>query len=174
MMRVALLLTTGYLLAADAPSHLTDCYNDKGNDHSYWSWRVIDGKKCWYHGRPGRPKTELRWQSVDDSAPSSAAKQDGAGGVLITSPVSVPEPEPVAMTPEPAPWHASAEDMLLAFTCCWPELSSFPSEPAAAELKPQAPMAPPHELTWPWALLPIIVYIAYRLFGLHLMRGGTA
>lgn len=171
MMQVALLLTAGYLLTADTPSSATDCHSDKSNDSSYWSWRVIDGRKCWYRGRPGRPKTELRWQSVDDSAPSSAAKQDGAGGVLITSPVAAPEP--IAAT-EPAPWRASDEDMLLAFTCCWPELYSFPSEPAAAEPKFQTPTAPPHEAYRPWWLLPIIVYIAYRLFGLHLMRGETA
>jgi hypothetical protein len=38
----------------------------------YWSWRIIDGKRCWYPGRPGMEKANLQWpksapapQSVD-------------------------------------------------------------------------------------------------------------
>ena len=27
----------------------------------YWSWRIIDGKRCWYPGRPGMDKSNLRW-----------------------------------------------------------------------------------------------------------------
>ncbi len=27
----------------------------------YWSWRLIDGKRCWYAGRPGMSKANLRW-----------------------------------------------------------------------------------------------------------------
>jgi len=27
----------------------------------YYSWRVIDGRACWYAGRPGRPKHQLHW-----------------------------------------------------------------------------------------------------------------
>jgi hypothetical protein len=22
------------------------------NPHGYWSWRLIDGRKCWYEGKP--------------------------------------------------------------------------------------------------------------------------
>jgi hypothetical protein len=27
----------------------------------YWSWRNIDGKQCWYPGRPGMDKANLKW-----------------------------------------------------------------------------------------------------------------
>jgi hypothetical protein len=27
----------------------------------YWAWRLIDGKKCWYKGKPGMSKDNLRW-----------------------------------------------------------------------------------------------------------------
>jgi hypothetical protein len=27
----------------------------------YWAWRMIDGRKCWYEGRPGISKDSLRW-----------------------------------------------------------------------------------------------------------------
>lgn len=170
MMQVALLLTAGYLLTADTPSSVTDCHRDKSNDGSYWSWRVIDGAKCWYRGRPGRPKTELHWTVVDDTPSSSVAERDRVYPDHDPAPAAAASPAAVA-TPEPASWRASDEDTLLAFTCCWPELNS---EPAAAEPKPQTPMAPPHELTWPWALILVVGYAIYRLFGLHLMRGETA
>ena len=27
----------------------------------YWSWRNVDGKQCWYEGRPGMSKASLEW-----------------------------------------------------------------------------------------------------------------
>jgi hypothetical protein len=27
----------------------------------YWTWRLIDGRKCWYEGKPGMSKDNLRW-----------------------------------------------------------------------------------------------------------------
>jgi hypothetical protein len=27
----------------------------------HWSWRIVDGKRCWYRGHPGRDKTTLQW-----------------------------------------------------------------------------------------------------------------
>ena len=40
--------------AADRPS--------SGKGH--WSWRTVDGKKCWYSGRPGMDKAKLRWAAT--------------------------------------------------------------------------------------------------------------
>ena len=28
---------------------------------AYWAWRLIDGRKCWYEGKPGMSKDNLRW-----------------------------------------------------------------------------------------------------------------
>jgi len=30
----------------------------------YYSWRVIDGRTCWYAGRPGRSKSQLHWAVI--------------------------------------------------------------------------------------------------------------
>lgn len=27
----------------------------------YWSWRMIDGRKCWYEGKPMLSKSSLEW-----------------------------------------------------------------------------------------------------------------
>lgn len=29
--------------------------------HGYWSWRLIDGRKCWYEGKPNLSKSSLEW-----------------------------------------------------------------------------------------------------------------
>lgn len=36
----------------------------------YWSWREIDGRKCWYEGKPGLSKSLLEW-----STPSAARRE---------------------------------------------------------------------------------------------------
>jgi hypothetical protein len=29
--------------------------------HGYWSWRLIDGRRCWYEGKPQLSKSLLEW-----------------------------------------------------------------------------------------------------------------
>jgi hypothetical protein len=31
------------------------------NQRGYWSWRMIDGRKCWYEGKPMLSKSSLEW-----------------------------------------------------------------------------------------------------------------
>lgn len=31
------------------------------NPREYWSWRFIDGRKCWYEGKPMLSKSLLEW-----------------------------------------------------------------------------------------------------------------
>lgn len=65
-----------------------DCRSEKGSD-GYWSWRNIDGKRCWYKGQPGMSKDKLRWAS----APHEAKRQEP----------STKRQEPTAKRQEPAP-----------------------------------------------------------------------
>ena len=39
------------------------------NPHGYWSWRLIDGRKCWYAGKTVISKSLLRWPAA---APAQA------------------------------------------------------------------------------------------------------
>ena len=42
------------------------------NLHSgWWSYRIIDGRKCWYEGKPGLSKSLLEWPSETSSQPTS-------------------------------------------------------------------------------------------------------
>ena len=40
----------------------------------YWSWRMIDGRKCWYEGKPMLSKSLLEW-STQGAAPPAAARE---------------------------------------------------------------------------------------------------
>jgi hypothetical protein len=34
------------------------------SSHGYWSWRLIDGRKCWYEGKPLLSKSSLTWPAL--------------------------------------------------------------------------------------------------------------
>ncbi|ANW05203.1 hypothetical protein LMTR13_01835 [Bradyrhizobium icense] len=49
------------------------------NQSGHWSWRLIDGRKCWYAGKTVISKSLLRWpaaapaQAEPEAAPVSIA-----------------------------------------------------------------------------------------------------
>jgi hypothetical protein len=54
-----------------------ECSAEPQSGKGHWSWRTIDGKKCWYPGRPGISKDKLRWPATTvgqggDQDPESA------------------------------------------------------------------------------------------------------
>ena len=54
----------------------------------WWSYRLIDGQKCWYEGKPGLSKSLLEWPSEASSGPTSneeftrAAPTENSGNPL--------------------------------------------------------------------------------------------
>ena len=36
----------------------------------WWSYRLIDGRKCWYEGKPGLSKSLLAWSKTASAEPS--------------------------------------------------------------------------------------------------------
>src|SRR5439155_24351164 len=54
--------------------------------HGYWSWRLIDGRKCWYAGKTVISKSLLRWAAT---APAQA-KSDAVPVSVAAEPVTVP------------------------------------------------------------------------------------
>ena len=59
----ALLFAMALLLPLGAEA--ATCSATKGNDGT-WSWRLVDGKKCWYRGMPGLSKSSLQWAARDE------------------------------------------------------------------------------------------------------------
>jgi hypothetical protein len=45
------------------------------NQHGYWSWRLIDGRKCWYEGKPMLSKSSLEWPAPVPAHPSSSNEE---------------------------------------------------------------------------------------------------
>jgi hypothetical protein len=97
--------------AADLrPGSLTCETRKPRTDARWWSFRLdVDGVpgRCWYPGKPGKPKTELHW--------ARQPRAERPGTAVLVSPV----PD------EPG-----------AFTCCWPPLEEPPPPPPVASGDP--------------------------------------
>ncbi len=45
------------------PAQAKQCSTERApNARSYWSYRLIDGRKCWYEGTPMLSKSMLHWR----------------------------------------------------------------------------------------------------------------
>lgn len=65
---------------------MTRCETHPGDKHSYWSYREITGRKCWFRGHPGsKEKSQLFW-GRDETKPDVKAE--------LPAVEEPPEPEP--------------------------------------------------------------------------------
>ena len=56
---------------ATTASSAVECVADlPSKRNGYWSWRIIDGKRCWYLGRPGMSKAKLQWPRSAQEPPN--------------------------------------------------------------------------------------------------------
>lgn len=46
--------------------------------HGYWSWRMIDGRKCWYEGKPMLSRAMLEWPAERAAQPDIRADTKSA------------------------------------------------------------------------------------------------
>jgi acyl transferase domain-containing protein len=61
---IVCVLTIAFLGSA-MPAQAKQCHAARpSNAQSYWSYRLIDGRKCWYEGRPGFSKSLLQWSAA--------------------------------------------------------------------------------------------------------------
>jgi len=114
----ALLLPSSAAPAAAA--EVTPCRESKGLSSTYWSWRLVDGRKCWFAGRASKPKHELAWMVRREPVP------------IVSPPVLSEQSPPV----DP--------DDDLGATCCWPDLATLEREVEA--LRPHPAPPPPMPL----------------------------
>jgi hypothetical protein len=151
-------LIAGTLIDLAHGNDLVECEPQRvTGDGRHWAYRIVDGRECWYPGRPGKPKNELFW----DRGITSSARQPLEQPEAETEPSEPPPrlaaaPPEKPQTPEPVPdeWRATPADQLLAFTCCWPELE----QPA---LLPQPTSEGGEPPAWPLALLPLGLYVLW-------------
>jgi len=49
------------------------------NSHGHWAYRIIDGRKCWYEGKPMLSKSLLQWPAQGSARPDS----DGGRSISV-------------------------------------------------------------------------------------------
>jgi hypothetical protein len=113
---LGLILMTSTSAAADlrtssAPTTV-ECQSSKpSGDPRWWSFRLdVDGarrQRCWYPGKPGKPKSELHW-----------GRRPGVER----------HPEDAESRPAPSVTRGATHDGL-ADQCCWPPLEPEPTPP---------------------------------------------
>jgi len=85
---VAILI--GALLPISAPAAQTrECRAAVPSSASgHWSWRLVDGRKCWYSGKTVIARSSLRWPAVAQ-AKAKTPVQEQVQAKVEAAPVSV-------------------------------------------------------------------------------------
>jgi hypothetical protein len=60
---VTALIATFFSMSMATAFAKQQCSASPANAHGYWSWRIIDGRKCWYEGKPMLAKSSLEWSA---------------------------------------------------------------------------------------------------------------
>ena len=144
MKRVLILgatLFAAFPLMPVTSAHAVECLAQAGSARGgYWSYRLVDGRKCWYEGKRKLSKTELHWGNeaapAQAATPASAPKPKAAAAQR-----AAPEPEPVETNAQASPGvdsnaFSDPEDG----SCCWPasqQRESFESRWHSLGLKPR-------------------------------------
>jgi hypothetical protein len=61
------------VLTAQAKAPIKECRASASKTQGHWSWRLIDGRKCWYAGKTVIAKSSLRWPVAAVPAQAKAA-----------------------------------------------------------------------------------------------------
>ena len=141
------------LLLISSGASATECQSSPGHDGKWWSYRIVDSKRCWYQGRPGLSKDLLHW-----------AKQSPPPVVTRPDPGNSPHPAPPV--PPPQPTEIVDTTPKVVSTVPIPALTSKPPQMAAPlptlPEPPPLPAKPTKPSKW-WMLLLIIPAIATGL-----------
>ena len=146
------------LLLISSGASATECQSSPGQDGQWWSWRIVDSKRCWYQGRPGRSKDLLQW--AKQSPQPVVTHPDPGDSPRAAPPVPPQQPtEIVDTTPKLVPTVSTPAPTSKAPQTAAP-LPSLP-EPPPLPAKPTPPQ-PSKPSKW-WMLLLIIPAIATGL-----------
>ena len=101
---------TGALLPISAPAaQVRECRAAvPASASGHWSWRRVDGRKCWYSGKTVIARSSLRWPAAMPAQAKAAAQAKApAQAKAAVAPVSV-APVSVAMEKPSEPMDAQA------------------------------------------------------------------
>ena len=141
------------LLLISSGASATECQSSPGHDGKWWSWRIVDSKRCWYQGRPGRSKDLLHW-----------AKQSPP--LIVTRPAPGDRPHPALPVPPLQPTEIVDRTPKAVSTVSIPAPTSkapqMAAPPPSLPEPPPLPAKPTKPSKW-WMLLLIIPAIATGL-----------
>ena len=140
------------LLLISSGASATECQSSPGHDGKWWSYRMVDSKRCWYQGRPGRSKDLLQW--AKQSPPPVVTRPDPGDSPPPAPPVPPQQPTEIVETPK-----VVSTVSIPAPTSKAPQMAApLPSLPEP----PPLPAKPTKPSKW-WMLLLIIPAIATGL-----------
>lgn len=70
---IAALILAAACFTSTTPAQAKQCSAERpSNARTYWSYRLIDGRKCWYEGKPMLSKASLYWPAASRTASAPA------------------------------------------------------------------------------------------------------
>ncbi len=117
---IALLAATAIIGFATAQAK-QQCSTEAGRG-GYWSWRIIDGRKCWYEGKPMLSKELLEWAPAAANAEADSTEADAAPAAAApakAAPASAAPAAAPAMRHAPMDARAQAPDDSGTFEAMW-------------------------------------------------------
>ena len=141
------------LLLISSGASATECQSSPGHDGKWWSYRIVDSKRCWYQGRPGRSKDLLQW-----------AKQSPPPVVTRPDPGDSPHPAPPVPPQQPTEIVDTTPKVVSTVSTPVPtsEALQMAARPPSLPEPPPLPAKPTKPSKW-WMLLLIIPAIATGL-----------
>jgi hypothetical protein len=79
------------------------------NPHGHWSWRLIDGRKCWYEGKPMLSKSSLEWPALASAQLDSNFEIGSAPTEKSSNPLDSQARAPTDLITFDALWRARVE-----------------------------------------------------------------
>ena len=121
----AALILAAACITSTTPAQAKQCSAERpSNARSYWSYRLIDGRKCWYEGKPMLSKASLHWPAASRTASVSARTEPNVTPSnkfnLLDAQASMPVDTPITPKVEmadasPAPERTLTPDHLRAW-----------------------------------------------------------
>jgi hypothetical protein len=71
----AVVVTVSSMPLASAFAKQQCSESSASNQRGYWSWRMIDGRKCWYEGKPMLSKSSLEWPAQATNHPPNSDEE---------------------------------------------------------------------------------------------------
>jgi len=184
---LAIIIALGAASSRGADQQRVACSSQK-NGGGYWSWREVDGRRCWYQGRAGKSKTELHWSRMPMIPPEREPVAVERPGANVPAPVPLSTGEEVVQDGRRRAEHktvpASSEARALTpeeeelLTTYWPDLASLEAKsvglrevdlPPFEPLRLTAPQQPRSSWSWLWVFLVPLSYISW----VYLRRRAT-